>query len=112
MYDIPSVTVGQVPDPLPEGVRVLDVREPQEWAAGHIEGAAHIPLHDLPSRLVEVPEASQLLVVCKVGARSAQAVAWLSRNGHEAVNLEGGMVDWSHAGRSMVRDDGGEPFVG
>lgn len=111
MYDVPSVSVGQLPDPLPEGVCILDVREPQEWAAGHIEGAAHIPLHDLPRRLGELPEGSQLLVVCKIGGRSAQAVMWLSRNGHEAVNLVGGMVDWSDAGRPMVRDDGGEPFV-
>ncbi|HEY9252209.1 MAG TPA: rhodanese-like domain-containing protein, partial [Nocardioides sp.] len=71
---IPTVEIAGVPDPLP--VAVLDVREDDEWAAGHIEGATHIPLQELPARLGELPE-GQTLVVCKVGGRSAQAVNYL-----------------------------------
>ena len=70
---VPTVGIAGVPDPLPEGLAVVDVREPVEWQYGHIEGAIHIPLGELQGRLDEVPE-GQTLVVCKVGGRSAQAV--------------------------------------
>ena len=108
--DIPTVSVGGVPQPLPQDVAVLDVREDVEWQHGHIEGATHIPLYDLPARLSDVPE-GQTLVVCKVGSRSAQAVAYLQQQGHEVVNLDGGMLDWEAAGRPMVSQAGGPPHV-
>jgi rhodanese-related sulfurtransferase len=100
---------------------VLDVREPDEWQAGHIDGALHIPLADLPVRLGEIPTisgisgrpaaASVLVVVCRSGARSARAVAWLGRNGYDALNLDGGMGAWSEAGREMVSETGEAPTV-
>lgn len=111
MYDVPTVTVSDVPDPLPESTHVLDVREPSEWAAGHIEGAQHIPLQQVPERLADLPTDGRLLVVCKVGGRSAQAVAYLQHQGLDVVNLDGGLVDWADAGRPLVRDDGGTPTV-
>ncbi|HCB06877.1 MAG TPA: rhodanese-like domain-containing protein [Nocardioides sp.] len=107
---LPTVAVTGVPDPLPEGLAVLDVREPVEWAYGHIDGALHIPLGQLTARLDEVPE-SQTLVVCKVGARSAQAVLWLQAQGRDVVNLDGGMLDWEAAGREMVSETGQPPLV-
>lgn len=110
MTQIPTVPVDGVPDPLPEGLVVLDVREPAEWQHGHIEGAVHIPLALLPLRHTELP-AAQTLVVCRIGGRSAQAVAWLQRQGHEAVNLGGGLVEWEAAGRPMVSDTGRPPQV-
>ena len=102
--------ISGVPDPLPEGLAVVDVREPVEWSHGHIEGAIHIPLGELTSRLDELPE-GQTLVVCKVGARSAQAVRWLAQQGRDVVNLDGGMLDWEAAGRAMVSDTGRPPIV-
>ena len=107
---IPTVTVEGIPEPVPDGVVVLDVREPVEWQHGHIEGAVHVPLSQLPLRLAELP-AGQVLVVCRVGARSAQAVMWLQQQGHDAVNLAGGMVEWAAAGRPMVSETGGPPQV-
>jgi rhodanese-related sulfurtransferase len=107
---IPTVTVADVPHPLPEGLTVLDVREPVEWQHGHIEGAVHIPLSTLPVRVGELP-AAQTLVVCKVGGRSAQAVMWLQQQGLDAVNLQGGMIDWADAGRPMVSETGQPPHV-
>ena len=68
---IPTVTIDNVPDPLPEGLTVLDVREPVEWQHGHIDGAVHIPLSLLPVRVSELP-AAQTLVVCKVGRASCR----------------------------------------
>src|SRR5512133_1237681 len=110
MTQIPTVTMAGVPDPLPAGVHVLDVREEVEWRHGHIEGATHIPLMELPQRLPDVPE-GQVLVVCRVGGRSAQAVGYLARHGLEVVNLDGGMLDWAEAGRPMVSETGVPPRV-
>jgi len=110
MTGIPTVTIDQVPNPLPDGLTVLDVREPVEWAHGRIEGAVHIPLGDLVERVAEVPTETQVLVVCKVGGRSAQATGFLVQSGVDAVNLDGGMLEWSAAGRPMVGDQG-DPLV-
>lgn len=110
MSGIPTVGIDQVPNPLPEGLAVLDVREPVEWAHGHIDGALHIPLGELVARAAEVPTDTQVLVVCKVGGRSAQATGYLVQSGLDAVNLDGGMLDWAGAGRPMVSDVG-DPTV-
>ena len=110
MPGIPTVTLDGVPDPLPEGLHVLDVREDVEWVHGHIEGAAHIPLGELMARVAEVPD-GQTLVVCRGGGRSGQAVAYLTQHGHDVVNLDGGMSDWAAAGRPMVSETGGPPQV-
>jgi rhodanese-related sulfurtransferase len=107
---VPTVSIDGVPNPLPAGLTVIDVREPIEWQYGHIEGAIHIPLMELPERLDEVPE-TQTLVVCKVGGRSGQAVMWLNHQGRHTVNLDGGMVEWADAGRPMVSETGAEPLV-
>jgi rhodanese-related sulfurtransferase len=107
---IPTVEITGVPDPLPDGLNVLDVREDIEWAHGHIDGAQHIPLMQLPARLDELPD-GRTLVVCRVGARSAQAVAYLRAQGLDVVNLDGGMLDWSAAGRPMVSETGSDPQV-
>ncbi len=111
MIEVPTIEVAQVPDPLPDGVTVLDVREPVEWHHGHIEGALHIPLTQIPDRASELPTDQQLLVVCKVGGRSSQATAFLREKGLEAINLAGGMVDWAEAGRPMVTAADGDPRV-
>jgi rhodanese-related sulfurtransferase len=110
MSAVPTVGISGVPDPLPDGLAVLDVREPVEWQYGHIEGALHIPLGELTSRVDEVP-GGQTLVVCKVGGRSAQAVMWLAQQGRDVVNLDGGMLDWESAGRAMVSETGQPPQV-
>jgi len=110
---VPTVAAAEV---APNAV-VLDVREVDEWDAGHIHGARHIPMGDLPIRFAEVDDlaarsaAGDLVVVCRSGNRSARVVAWLTENGVDAVNLAGGMSAWVAAGRPMVSETGGEPFV-
>jgi rhodanese-related sulfurtransferase len=107
---VPTVSLDELPRELPSSLTVLDVREHAEWVHGHIDGAQHIPLSELGARLGDVP-AEKLLVVCKIGGRSAQAVAWLSAQGHDAYNLAGGMIEWAEAGRSMVSETGRPPHV-
>lgn len=106
---VPTTTVRDLPDPLPDGWVLLDVREDDEWAAGHADGAVHIPLGQLPTRYDEIPD-GELVVVCRVGGRSTQAVGWLGQAGRGATNLEGGMLAWERAGRAMVAA-GGEPHI-
>lgn len=110
---IPTVRIDAVPSPAPQDLAILDVREDDEWAAGHIDGALHIPLMELPARVAEVAalDAPQILVVCKVGGRSAQATGYLAQQGYAVVNLDGGMLDWAAAGRPMVSDGEAPPFV-
>ena len=103
--EIPTASVSGVPDPLPEGLLVLDVREDDEWQAGHVAGSLHIPLMELGNRYGELPDAEQTLVVCRVGNRSAYAAGFLIQQGIEAVNLEGGLVEWYAAGRPLVTDE-------
>ena len=85
---------------LAEGVMLLDVREPYEWAAGHVEGAVHVPLADLT--LEHVPAGTRVVVVCRVGSRSASVATALRRNGYDAVNLAGGMYAWAGADLPFV----------
>jgi rhodanese-related sulfurtransferase len=111
MRDVPETVVSALPDPLPDDLTVLDVREPVEWVTGHIEGAIHIPLMSLVERIADVPADGPLLVVCRVGSRSAQATAYLNAQGVDAHNLAGGMVEWEAARRAMVSETGAAPTV-
>ena len=100
--NIPQVSVSDVAD----DAVLLDVREQDEWDAGHAPGAVHIPLSDLPARLDELPDtdAGTLAVVCRSGGRSAQAVTWLSQQGFDVANLDGGMKAWEAAGKPLAAD--------
>ena len=102
------------PDAVPATAVLVDVREDDEWVAGHAEGAHHIPMGDVPARLAELTELAdggELVVVCRSGGRSGRVVEWLVQQGVDAVNLDGGMGAWEASGRPMVSETGGEPFV-
>ncbi|RBP62923.1 rhodanese-related sulfurtransferase [Brevibacterium sanguinis] len=108
MSDETSVQVTEIP----EGAPILDVREDDEWEAGHIEGALHIPLADLPARYDEVPLDEDVYVICRTGGRSRRAVAWLNGNGFDAINVTGGMGAWNlDHGKPIVSETGDEPWV-
>jgi rhodanese-related sulfurtransferase len=102
--DLPAASV-------PDDIWLLDVREDDEWAAGHAPGARHIPLGQLGARAAEVPQDELIYVVCRSGGRSAQAAQALAGGGWQAVNVAGGMQSWAAAGRPMVTDSGAEPYV-
>lgn len=108
---LPTVDVAAVP----ADAVLLDVREDDEFAAGHIDGAVHVPMMNIPQRLQFDPgplvPVARIVVVCKVGGRSAQVTAWLRRQGYDASNLAGGMLAWEDAGRPMVSSDGRSPTV-
>ena len=80
-------------------VRVLDVRQPLEWADGHVPGAAHIHIAELPTRLGELAgPAEPVYVYCRTGHRTAMAASLLDAAGIPAVLVDGGFPDWMAAG--------------
>ena len=85
---------------------VVDVREPQEWEAGHIEGALHIPMEQLPDRLDQLGRGRRIVTVCRSGYRSGQMAEFLATRGFGAENMNGGMEAWSKAGLPMVAERG------
>jgi rhodanese-related sulfurtransferase len=107
-HDIPAVTVGQVNDQ----AYLLDVREDDEWAAGHAPAAVHIPMQEIPIRMGEIPQDQQVVVTCRMGGRSAQVTAYLRAQGYDdVVNLEGGMHAWHVAGRPLTGGDGNPRII-
>lgn len=87
-------------------VTILDVREPAEWAAGHIPGAVHIPLGELGERAAELPTDRPIIAACRSGARSAKATQLLNARKVETTNLEGGTQAWHAAGLPLDPPDG------
>ena len=75
-------------------VQLIDVREDEEVAMGMIEGAKHIPLGELPERFTELNQSETYHIICRSGRRSANAAEFLESKGFEAVNIEGGMLEW------------------
>lgn len=97
---------------LPADAVLLDVREDDEWAAGHAPDARHVPMNQVPERLAELPEADPLYVICRSGARSGRVAGFLTQQGRSVVNVEGGMQAWAAAGRPMIGErDGVAPDV-
>lgn len=101
----PAVTVDRLPVPFPTTAILLDVREDDEWHAGHAPDAVHIPMGDIPSRAGEVDNQSEVYVVCKAGGRSARVVEYLNRVGYDAINIDGGMLAWQAAGRPIQSEN-------
>jgi molybdopterin/thiamine biosynthesis adenylyltransferase/rhodanese-related sulfurtransferase len=94
---IPTVSVHQLKDKLRDNnILLLDVREPFEYDIARIERATLLPLGQLPDRIGELPREKEIIVMCKSGARSAQATAFLREQGFPAVyNLAGGITAWA-----------------
>lgn len=108
---VPTVGVSDLKD----GDFLLDVREDDEWQAGHAAGALHIPISEFVARYGELTEAApqdgRVHVICRSGGRSAQVTMYLVQQGVDAVNVDGGMQVWQAAGRKVVTDTGEEGFV-
>jgi rhodanese-related sulfurtransferase len=107
MSDFDTVTVSEIP----EGARILDVREDYEWAAGHAETALHIPLDQLPARIGELDPDEDLYLICRTGGRSFRAAQWLVGQGYSALNVAGGMDQWLETGKPLVSDNGLKPVI-
>jgi rhodanese-related sulfurtransferase len=85
---------------------LLDVRNTDEWEAGHAPGAIWVPLGELESARFKLPINRRIICVCRSGQRSARATAELIQMGFDAANMKGGMKAWAAEGLPVVRDDG------
>ncbi len=81
-----------------KNILVLDVRQPEEFRAGHIAGATLIPLDKLGQSLAKLPQDRKILCVCRSGSRSSAAARQLTGAGYTTLNLSGGMMGWQRAG--------------
>jgi molybdopterin-guanine dinucleotide biosynthesis protein A/rhodanese-related sulfurtransferase len=97
--DVPEIDVEQLEPLVADGATIVDVREPDEWAEGHIDGALLISLIDVPERVDDIPDDGAVYLVCRSGNRSSKAAEFLIRQGYDAVNVSGGMVAWTAAGK-------------
>jgi rhodanese-related sulfurtransferase len=95
-----------VEDLVNNGAVVIDVREPDEWSAGHAPEARFMPMGQVEARLGEIPREGTAVIVCRSGARSHAVTQFLNSNGINAVNMAGGMNAWAKAGLPVVTDAG------
>ncbi len=87
------------------GAFLLDVREVQEWVAGHAPDAVLIPLGQLGARVDELPKDATILCICRSGARSGRAADALTGAGYDSRNVAGGMQAWESSGLPVLDED-------
>ncbi len=105
--DFPEIPVSRLPD----DAVLLDVREDDEWAAGHAPDAVHLSMTSLADRLDEVPDGDPIYVICRSGGRSARVTSYLNANGWDAVNVDGGMAMWQRLDKPLVSESADPPQV-
>jgi rhodanese-related sulfurtransferase len=99
---IPTVSVSDIPAELSADRVLLDIRELDEWDAGHAPNARHLPMSEIVERFAELPTDAGMFVICRSGVRSERVTAYLTGNGLDAANVAGGMLAWAAAGRPLV----------
>ena len=104
---VSEVTVDELESALQSGAPLIDVREIDEYLAGHVPGAILVPLASVPSTLDAFPTDQRAFVICRSGARSRRACEYLVAQGLDAVNVAGGTLAWISSGRGTV--DGDQP---
>ncbi len=106
MSDVPAIDAVEAHERVDDGAFLLDVREPDEWEAGRAAEATWIPMGEVSARQGELPEDQAILVICRVGGRSARVTEALLAAGYDAMNVAGGMQAWAEAGYGVVTDAG------
>ena len=100
-----TITAIEAHQALADGAVLLDVRERDEWRAGHAPQARHVGLSQFEDHLADLPADRLIVTVCRSGRRSAMAANTLNRHGYTATNLSGGMNAWVSAGLPVVTND-------
>jgi rhodanese-related sulfurtransferase len=90
---------------------LLDVREQDEWVAGHVPGSVHIPMRELGTRQAELPTDRTILCVCRSGNRSGLVTRALAEAGYLTENLDGGLQSWEAYGLDLEDIDGDQGQV-
>jgi rhodanese-related sulfurtransferase len=104
--EVPEVTPEDTTQLLAAGALLLDVREPDEWKAGHAPGAAHVPMREVPARIDEIPSDRRIVAICRSGGRSRAVAEALIGAGYDVVNVAGGMRAWAAADLPIETEHG------
>ena len=96
---ITEIGVDELAEQLAGGARLIDVRQPDEYTAGHIPGATLVPLAEVPERLDAFSPTETNFIVCRSGVRSMRAAELLADRGFDVVNVAGGTLAWQNSGR-------------
>ena len=110
MAEIRNVDVAEAAHLALQGALLLDVRQDDEWDAGHAPDARHVALAELPDHVDSLDVERPIVCVCRSGGRSARAAAFLTEQGFDAVNMAGGMTAWAQAGQPLSAESG-DPTV-
>ena len=102
---ISEASVDELESALQAGAVLIDVRQPNEYEAGHVPGAVLVPLASVPETLDAFAPHGPTYVICKSGSRSYRACEFLEEQGLEAINVEGGTMAWIISGRTTVAGD-------
>ncbi len=98
----PEISTDELAAALQQGGTVVDVRETHEYLGGHVPGAVHIPMGQLPSRVDEIDMGAPVYVVCASGNRSVAMTDFLMHTGFTAYSVAGGTSGWARSGRDVV----------
>lgn len=102
-----EVTVRALAEVIKTGrARLIDVREPHEYRAGHVPGAELMTMATVPLRIADLPHNEKLYVICESGARSFQVCAYLEQHGYQAVTVQGGTGAWRMSGLPITQGMG------
>jgi rhodanese-related sulfurtransferase len=103
----PRLEPGEAKERIDSGeVVLIDVREDHEWDAGHLPGARHVPVNDLPASAEDLGRGQPLIVYCRTGNRSGLAADALRSAGFDVSVLDGGITAWSEGGLELEPEDG------
>jgi rhodanese-related sulfurtransferase len=100
-----EISIEELEAALHAGARLVDVRETDEYLAGHVPGAILVPLGTVPDSLHHFAADQTTYIICKTGGRSARACEFVGEQGREVVNVEGGTMAWVISGRATVVGD-------
>ncbi len=103
MSAVPEIDLATLETLLSDSIVLVDVREDDEYADGHVSGAVHIALSTIPERIDEIAADGPVYVICAVGGRSGKAAEFLRTKGIDAINVAGGTNGWVDSGRPVVR---------
>ena len=104
-----EISITEFADLFNEQVFLIDVRETDEYLDGHVPGAIHIPLNEVPNRVEEFrnPQGGATYVICKAGGRSESACDYLAQTSLHVINIAGGTMGWIMQGHDVV--EGSQP---
>lgn len=102
MVAIAEIDIENFAERVAQGVRLIDVREPDEYESGHVPGAELIPLGSVADHLDRFADDGPTYVICRSGGRSMTACEVAADHGHDVVNVTGGTMGWILSGRQVT----------